>query len=166
MTAESARNASSVGQQTAPALDSRRQTLEGVAFAMIAALSYGSSQVIARHAVTDLAPPLVGTFLALFWGTLGFAALSARNLGPRSPSWRRGALYFSGAGVFSSMGVTLMFTALSRGEVVILSPILATNPLFTLLFAAVFLRGVERITRRHVLGTALVVAGVIVLSVA
>lgn len=147
----------------APA-DARRVSLEGVAFAMIAALSYGSSQVLARHAVTDLAPPLVGSFIALFWGTLGFAALSARSLGTRAPSWRRGALFFIGAGVFSSMGVTLMFMALSRGQVVILSPVLATNPLFTLLFAAVFLRGVERITRRHVVGTALVVAGVVVLS--
>ncbi len=144
---------------------SRRATLTGVAFAMIAALSYGSSQVIARHAVTDLAPPLVGSFIALFWGTLGFAIISARNLGSRSPRFWRGAAYFVGAGVFSSTGVVLMFTALSKGKVVILSPILATNPLFTLLFAAVFLRGVEQITKRHALGTALVVAGVVVLSV-
>ena len=144
---------------------SRGATLTGVAFAMIAAVSYGSSQVLTRHAVTDLAPPLVGSFMALFWGTLGFGAISARNLGERSPHFWRGAAYFVGAGVFSSMGVVLMFTALSQGRVVVLSPILATNPLFTLLFAALFLRGVERITRRHVAGTALVVAGVVVLSV-
>ncbi len=143
---------------------SRRHTLEGIAFAMTAALSYGSSQVIARHAVTDLAPPLIGAFIALFWGTLGFALLSARNLGPRPANLLRGALYFIGAGVFSSMGVLLMFTALSKGTVVILSPVLATNPLFTLVFAALFLRGVEQITRRAVIGTALVVAGVVVLS--
>lgn len=143
----------------------RRSTIEGIAFAMTAALSYGSSQVIARYAVTDLAPPLIGAFIALFWGTLGFALLSARNLGPRPANLRRGTLYFVGAGVFSSMGVLLMFTALSKGDVVILSPVLATNPLFTLVFAALFLRGVEQITRRAVIGTALVVAGVIVLSV-
>jgi drug/metabolite transporter (DMT)-like permease len=147
------------------ASDARRATLTGVAFAMTAALSYGSSQVISRYAVTELAPPLVGTTIALFWGTLGFALLSARNLRDRPANFRRGALYFVGAGFFSSMGVLLMFTALSRGQVVILSPVLATNPLFTLLFAAAFLRGVERITRRHALGTALVVAGVVVLSV-
>jgi drug/metabolite transporter (DMT)-like permease len=118
---------------------SRRATLTGVAFAMIAALSYGSSQVLARYAVSDLAPPLVGSFVALFWGTLGFAAISARSLGERTPGFRRGAAYFVGAGVFSSLGVTLMFVALSRGQVVVLSPVLATNPLFTLLFAAFFL---------------------------
>ena len=46
----------------------------------------------------------------------------------------------------------------------VISPVLATNPLFTLLFASIFLRGVERITPRVVLGALLVVAGVVVLS--
>jgi drug/metabolite transporter, DME family len=144
---------------------SRRTVLLGVLFALIAALSYGSSQVLTRQGVSTLAPPLVGTFIALFWGTLGFALLSARNLGPRPERLRRGTAYFIGAGICSSLGVTLMFQALARGEVVILSPVLATNPLFTLVFAAALLRGVERITLRHVAGTALVVAGVVVLSV-
>lgn len=144
---------------------SRRATLAGVGFALIAALSYGGSQVLTRQAVSNLAPPLVGTFIALFWGTLGFALLSVRNLGPRPQRLRRGAAFFVGAGICSSLGVTMMFQALSRGEVVVLSPVLATNPLFTLLFAALLLRGVERITARHAVGTALVVGGVVVLSV-
>jgi drug/metabolite transporter (DMT)-like permease len=131
----------------------------------VAALSYGGSQVLTRQAVSNLAPPLVGTFIALFWGTLGFALIAVRNLGPRPVRFRRGAAFFIGAGICSSLGVTLMFQALSRGEVVVLSPVLATNPLFTLGFAAVLLRGVERITMRHVLGTAFVVTGVVVLSV-
>lgn len=143
---------------------SRRATLAGVGFALIAALSYGGSQVLTRQAVSNLAPPLVGTFIALFWGTLGFALLSVRNLGPRPQRLRRGAAFFVGAGICSSLGVTMMFQALSRGEVVVLSPVLATNPLFTLLFAALLLRGVERITARHAVGTALVVGGVVVLS--
>jgi drug/metabolite transporter (DMT)-like permease len=145
--------------------------LTGVAFALIAALSYGSSQVLTRQGVSSLAPPLVGTFIALFWGTLGFAALSARGLGAAlrevdGPArLRRGTAFFIGAGICSSLGVTLMFQALARGKVVVLSPVLATNPLFTLVFAAILLRSVERITPRHVAGTALVVAGVAVLSV-
>ncbi len=150
---------------SAAAPSSRRTLLAGVGFALVAALSYGGSQVLTRQAVSNLAPPLVGTFIALFWGTLGFALLSVRNLGPRPERFRRGAAFFIGAGVSSSLGVTLMFQALSRGEVVVLSPVLATNPLFTLLFAALLLRGVERITARHAVGTALVVAGVVVLSV-
>ncbi|MSQ31520.1 MAG: hypothetical protein EXR64_05830 [Dehalococcoidia bacterium] len=143
----------------------RRTLITGAAFAFSAALAYGGSQVLTRQGIGHLAPPLVGSLIALFWGTLGFAILSARTLGGRGDHFRRGAIYFAVAGIFSAMGVLLMFFALGRGQVVIVSPVLATNPLFTLLFAAMFLRGVERITLRIILGALLVVAGVVVLSI-
>jgi DME family drug/metabolite transporter len=143
---------------------SRRSTLTGVAFALAAALSYGGSQVITRQGLVDLAPPLVGSAIALFWGTLGFAILSVRSLGDRGDHLWRGVAFFATGGVFSAMGVLLMFFALDRGQVVVISPVLATNPLFTLFFAALLLRGVERITPRILLGALLVVAGVTVLS--
>lgn len=144
----------------------RRTTLIGVAMAFGAAISYGSSQVLTRQGVSDLAPPLVGSFIALFWGTLGFLVISIRSLRGVTGDLRNGAIYFGAAGVFSAAGVMLMFQALSRGEVVIISPVLATNPLFTLILAAIFLRGVERITAPIVIGAVLVVAGVAVLSAA
>jgi len=144
----------------------RGRTAAGVAFAFTAAVAYGSSQVLARQGVSDLAPPLVGSLIALFWGTLGFALIAVRNLHTNGGNIRRGAMFFGAAGMFSAMGVVLMFQALSRGQVVVISPVLATNPLFTLVLAALFLRGVERITSRIVVGALLVVAGVVVLSAA
>jgi uncharacterized membrane protein len=106
----------------------------------------------------------VGSFIALLWGTIGFALLSARSVRDRGSNFPRGALLFAGAGIFSAAGVMLMFQALSRGEVVVISPVLATNPLFTLIMAALMLRGVERITANVMVGALLVVAGVVVLS--
>jgi DME family drug/metabolite transporter len=144
---------------------SRRTLLTGAAFALAAAVSYGSSQVITRQALGDLAPPLVGSAIALFWGTLGFAILSARSLGERGDHLWRGVAFFATGGVFSAMGVLLMFYALGLGQVVVISPVLATNPLFTLFFAALLLRGVEQITLRVIIGSVLVVAGVAVLSI-
>lgn len=144
----------------------RRTTLIGVILAFGAAISYGSSQVLTRQGVSDLAPPLVGSFIALFWGTFGFLLISVRSLRNVTGDLRRGWTYFAAAGVFSAAGVMLMFQALSRGEVVIISPVLATNPLFTLVLAAIFLRGVERITPPIVVGAVLVVVGVVVLSAA
>ena len=143
----------------------RRTLVTGVAFALGAAMAYGSSQVITRQIIGDLAPPLTGTLISLFWGTLGFALLSARNLGSRGDHFRRGTLFFAAGGIFSAAGVLLMFNALELGQVVVIAPVLATNPLFTLVFASVFLRGVERITPRVILGALLVVSGVMVLSV-
>ena len=140
-------------------------SISGILFALAAASAYGTSQVITRQSVGGLATPLVGTLIALFWGTLGFTVLAAGDFRTRSPNFRRGAKFFALAGLFSAMGVVFLFQALSRGKVVIVSPIAATNSLFTMFFAMMMLRGVERITPRVVLGAALVVAGVVVLSV-
>jgi drug/metabolite transporter (DMT)-like permease len=147
-----------------PELSDRKRMIAGVAFAFGAAIAYGSSQVLTRHSVSDLAPPLVGSFIALLWGTIGFGLLSARSLRDRGSNFQRGAALFAGAGIFSAVGVMLMFQALSRGEVVVIAPVLATNPLFTLIMAALMLRGVERITATVVIGALLVVVGVVVLS--
>jgi drug/metabolite transporter (DMT)-like permease len=142
-----------------------RRTLAGVAFALAAAVAYGTSQVLARRGVAELAPPLVGAFLALAWGTLGLTALTARDL--RGAALHpRGLLLFAAAGVCSATGVLLMFQALKHGNVVFVSPLVSTNPLFTLFFAALLLRDIERVTRRSVAGAALVVLGVVVLGLA
>ncbi|MDA1010105.1 MAG: DMT family transporter [Chloroflexi bacterium] len=146
--------------------DARRK-LAGIAFAFSAAISYGTSQVLTRSA-TDETSPLVGALIALFFGTLGFALLSARTLiwnRNTNGDLQRGVPLVIGAGIFSACGVLLMFLALQRGEVVAVSPVLATNPLFTLAFAIVMLRGVERVTLRIVAGALLVVVGVIILSI-
>lgn len=158
---------------TAPAAigdgsSARKGMLIGVGFALIAAMSYGTSQVLTRYVVSGAGvavSPLVGSFIALFWGTLGVSVLSIRGLSQPAPNFRRGALYFAAGGIFSAGGIMLLFQALSRGTVVVVSPIAATNPLFTLFFAALLLRGVERITARIVVGAVLVVIGVVVLSV-
>ncbi|MEX2446752.1 MAG: DMT family transporter [Dehalococcoidia bacterium] len=143
-----------------------RTRVIGTLFAVGAAMAYGSSQVITRGSVNDEASPLVGTLIALFWGTLGFAVITLRPLlTQRVANFRRGAIFFASGGVFSAFGVILLFEALARGEVVIVSPVAATNPLFTLLFAVLLLRDVERITPRIVLGAVLVVTGVVVLSI-
>src|SRR5690606_5254894 len=131
-----------------------------------AAISYGTSQVMTR-AATEETTPLVGGLIALLFGTAGFALLSARTLARNrggDGNTRRGILYVIGGGIFSASGVLLMFLALQRGEVVTVAPVVTTNPLFTLAFAIVLLRGVERVTKRIALGALLVVTGVVILS--
>ncbi|MDA0256857.1 MAG: DMT family transporter [Chloroflexi bacterium] len=133
-----------------------REVFVGVVYALGAALSYGASQVLTRQGVSELAPPLVGAFIAILWGVSGFALVSARGLTMRTPNFWRGARFVAAGGLFSAGAVLLMFQALSRGQVVVVAPILSTNPLFTLLMAALLLRGLEQITWRVVAGTMLV----------
>jgi uncharacterized membrane protein len=57
-----------------------------------------------------------------------------------------------------------VITALRVGQVVLVSPIVATGPMWVLFGTWLFLRGIEQITLRTVIGTISVIAGTIVLA--
>jgi len=75
---------------------------------------------------------------------------------------RRGVLWFMFVGILNGAATLIMYMALSRGPVALVSPIAASFPLFTLLFSALLLRQ-ERLTWRIAAGVVLTVSGVILL---
>jgi len=89
----------------------------------------------------------------------------SRTLVPKdaAPLNRRGVLWFMSVGACNGAGILAMYAALARNPVSVVSPLVATYPLFTLALSAMFLRE-EKIGARVLLGVALTVAGVIVLA--
>jgi uncharacterized membrane protein len=73
-------------------------------------------------------------------------------------------LPFFVSGFFETLAVLLMLLAFSLGPVGVVSPIASTTPIWTLIISAIFLRHVERITFASAVGTVLVVAGVVAIS--
>lgn len=73
---------------------------------------------------------------------------------------RRTYGYFAASGTVTAAALLSLFAALEIGRVVVVDPLAATAPLFTTVFAALFLRDLERVTTRVVAGAALVVFGV------
>ncbi len=73
---------------------------------------------------------------------------------------RRNLGYFIAAGVAENAGVFLGLMALNLGSVSVVVPLSGVGPLFVLPLSFFFLKGVERLTLRVVLGTVLVVLGV------
>lgn len=132
-----------------------------------AALLAGISHPIRRYALGLANEPLffaatVG-WVSLFW--MGGYLLSP--LARERPAWSRKALVpFVMAGIFETLGILLVIVALSVGPVVVVSPIVATSPLWILLGTGLFLRGIERLTLRTVLGAVAVVAGTIAITTA
>ena len=66
--------------------------------------------------------------------------------------------------VAENASVFLTLLALQAGTVSVVTPLAGTAPIFALLLSHAFLRGVERVTGRIVLGTACVVLGVYLLT--
>ena len=62
------------------------------------------------------------------------------------------------------MGILLVITALGVGHVVIVSPFVAISPVWVLLGTVIFLRDLEQLNARTIIGTCTVVAGTITIS--
>ena len=77
----------------------------------------------------------------------------------------KGVLHLSASGFFEGLGALLGLIALGAGTVVVVSPIIATTPLWNLIIAYFFLREREKLNARTALGTVAVVVGTIAITV-
>lgn len=72
--------------------------------------------------------------------------------------------FYLAAGIAVSLGMVSIYYALDLGKVTVVIPISSTGPLFALTLSAIFLRDVERVTLKIVLGAGLIIAGVLLIS--
>jgi drug/metabolite transporter (DMT)-like permease len=77
---------------------------------------------------------------------------------------RNDALYLCGAGIFLTGGWLVLFYALSIGDAVVVTPLSSLHPLVVLGLSYFFLKDVEKITKKIVLGAVLSVFGVVLIT--
>ena len=149
-----------------PSSGLQRDTLIGYAAAIGAAACYGTLAVLGRKIATDIAPPLVANSFSMILGTLVLTLIFQSHFRTdfKVRPEKRGWVFVALAGCASTWGVTFWFLALGEAPAILVAPLAAVHPLFTVLLALVFLRGVERVTMRTVLGTLLVIGGVILIT--
>ncbi len=146
----------------------REQRL-GYLFAVVAALAYGTNAVINRAGLKRYGSPLVAIVIALVTGVLVLAPLAYRAYRASGAGWRperRALLFILFSGLSAIIGYGMNVYALSVLPVVIVAPISASYPLVTVVLARIFLKGQEPVSSRMIGGVALVVAGVLVVTLA
>lgn len=130
-----------------------------------AAVLAGISHPLRRYALGLANEPL---YLAAIIGVVALPWLGSYLAFPgkgKRPVWNRRAMGpFLVAGMFETLGIVLVIAALSVGPVVVVSPIVATGPMWVLVGTWLFLRGIEHINLRTVLGTACVISGTVAIS--
>lgn len=134
-------------------------------FATGAAVVRGLNHTVGRFGLGIMPNPLMAGFLSSVVAFAGSLILYRARNGrfPARPS-RAGVPYMILTGMLSCAGISFMYSALEVGSVVVVSPLIATYPVFTLIIAVAI--GMERLSRRLLAGVALVVAGVVAISVA
>ncbi len=108
--------------------------------------------------------PLAITTLGMIAATLivlpAVGIIAARNPAVREFEWKfMGLVALSG--LSTTVSIVAQIFAVQRADVVIVAPILATFPLWTLLLSHLFIARLEQITLRLTIGTFVTVAGVV-----
>ncbi len=125
-----------------------------------AALIRGVNHNLGKFGLEMLPSPYFASlvsFTVSFIGSVLIYRLRIGNLPFILP--RRGLMWSGLAGVLIAVGVLGMYSALNHGRVVVVSPIIATFPVFTLIISLLFRQ--ERFRLRILAGVALVMGGVI-----
>ena len=136
-----------------------------VVYSMIAGLLAGVAFPLRRYGLTITNEPVFFSFVVAIVSLLGAVPYTLWTGGERKLIWhRRAVIDFFLSGFFEALGALLTLIALTTGRVVIVSPIVATTPLFSLMISLIFLRGREKITTVTVLGTMAVVVGTIAIA--
>lgn len=128
-----------------------------------AAFLRAAAHLLAKVGMDELPSPFMAgmvTYTVSFLLAAGLYGWRHSRGGERlSPT---GVRWFLASGVANGLAILALNSALNVGHVVMVSPIVASAPLFTLLFSRLFRQ--ETITGRMLLGVLLIVPGVMVVT--
>ncbi len=120
---------------------------------------------IARFSLKSAGYPILFSAIVGVVSLVVFIIYLAFADGPNQPSWDKRAMKpFLTAAVLENLGFLLFNTALTVGPVVLVTPMVATQPMWVLVFTVLFLRGIEMVTLRTVSGSITVVIGTLAIT--
>jgi drug/metabolite transporter (DMT)-like permease len=142
----------------------RGYALGSLMFAFAAAAIRGTNFLTGKVGLQLLPVPFMAAWISFLVSCIGSILFFRVRKGHLPLSLPRGGLkWFGLTGIFISTAIFCMYFALGQGSVVTVAPIVAAFPLFTLLLTLLLRQ--EAPSWRVILGTVIVVAGVILVSV-
>src|SRR5262245_1868916 len=136
-----------------------------VLYSLAAGFLAGVAFPLRRYGLTISNEPVFFSFVVAVVSLLGSVPYILWNRSDQGLVWRpKGVWHFFWSGFFEALGALLTLVALTMSRVVIVSPIVATTPLFRLIISLIFFRGKERVSGRTIRGTFAVVSGTIAIA--
>ena len=144
--------------------DTRWRMIDAL-FPISAALISAISQTLRKQALAIIPDPIVAVAMVTTVSLIlliGFVLVTRRTHQLRME--RDGFLFFFCAAIIAALAQVANFIAIGRGQLSVIIPLLNTAPLFTVFFSAVFLRKIETVNSRIVVGAVLMVGGVVLIT--
>ena len=140
---------------------------EDIVYPLLGAVAFGISTLLRKRGLLEIPDPLVAAavtvgsaflFFLLILGVRG--GRSALKFEPRGTAW-----LFTAA-LVNMCAILSFFSALNLGKVVRVEPLVACNPLLTIVWSVLFFRGLEQLAPRDVLGAVIIVSGTVLVVTA
>jgi uncharacterized membrane protein len=136
-----------------------------VLYSLAAGFLAGVAFPLRRYGLTLTNEPVFFSAVVAVVSLLGATPYAFWRRPDQRLAWHpRGVMHFFWSGFFEGLGALLTLVALTTGRVVIVSPIVATTPLFSLIISLMFFRGKEQVTGKTIVGTIAVVVGTIAIT--
>jgi len=134
-------------------------------FPLLGALSFSFSASVRKLGFFIDNLPLMASCVNATTGLVLAIAMVYGQGGPRKvlPMSRSVFWWFVAAGICNTTGMLANFYALSTGDIVIVEPLISTNPVLTVVLTAIFLRDVETVNLRVCVGVAFTFVGTLLL---
>lgn len=153
------------GRVAAPGKQPERIPLRALIIGLGAGVAWGLAPIFAKIGLKGSGSPLAGLFISFLAATLvlGFTMVSpGRRQLIRRITGRAVGLFFI-AGLFSCAANFCRYAALKLIPASAVTPIVATSPVFLLIFSYMFNRSLEIFSRPVIIGTVIVVVGTVLL---
>jgi drug/metabolite transporter, DME family len=138
-----------------------------ILYPVLAAVAFGISTVLRKSGLHELPEPLLAAAVTVGTAFLVLLCLVGLRGGRTVLQFhRQGNAWLFGAAVVNMGAILSFFSALNVGKIVRVEPLVACNPLLTILWTAIFLRAVERVSGRIVIGSLVTVTGTVLVVTA
>jgi len=131
--------------------------LWAIAIPLGAAFARGLSHNVVKIGLETLPNPLTAALVGSTTSLLVLSLLNRRHL-KNLPTWNRGHAWFAACGLLNGLGLVGLNFALGMGQVVVVSPLVATTPAFTIILGWILFRG-EVVRLSTVLAIVVIFAG-------
>lgn len=134
-------------------------------FPLGAALLTAISQNFRKTGLLLLPNPFIAAAVTQTTSLVVFlSSLIVTRRAPWAQADRRCLPFYLTAALISTISQIVAFFALSKGDVAVVVSLISTDPLFTVIFSAIFLKDLERVTFLVVLGAILIVCGITLIT--
>lgn len=129
-------------------------------FPLLGAIAFGVSTLLRKRGLLEVPDALLAAAVTVGSALLFFLVIVALRGGRRALKFgSRGTGWLFAAALVNMSAILSFFSALNLGEVVRVEPLVACNPLLTIVWSVLFFRGLEQLATRDIVGAVVIVGG-------